>query len=708
MPSFRDISSQWNRTKDQTERLRNEALNVNANEDVQQAFLEEADANQDGKLTASELLATVDADKDGYLSDDELKALAIKARAGDFDRTTIKALGQMASARSTVTLFSKNEDGLFVGSEFFEAAKDNFQTVIPHNPRTVYPSRNLDRVRAIEPGVLAIQEQEGNSCGTTSLSMLMSYYQGHTLENAVPTIDNYIRANSQETSAFAQLTQLIELDGFTAPRDIVNYANDRGFRAGMQNDASIGQIKSYLDQGVPVMVLTDWNFKSGGERPRSADPDGASLHWVNVIGYEYAPHPDTEEPELQLVIANPHGRVQRVNEHDFLDVWSNLKLSVTENREVDTGMNRLLVAMVPSDESREIVAPDGQVRQAGDIAIPDGSDGLGGWAAQKASELMQAGSRLQENFANRNEQLIQEGLNGYARDGIKGLLSNLWSGDTEAIGRLRERAKSGDTETKAEILQELLNKGINRSQIQQLIYDILRDVPFGRDFDALLARVDTGQLAQRLENDSQAGKVLAWIAKSEADASGRTGPKFDAFARVLSKAHRHAALDHFLSSEHTQNHKLLQKVPAATVRTLVQDLMSGWTSGAEQKTIYELIRHTSPDQFTQLMSRLDMGQVAAELDSDRQLGNLTAWVIDNAIDTGNWTNLNEILRELSSLSNYTRADDVLGYALTHSSVKNKTGQIPAAYRNRMIDLLNDMSRWRSDEAVTALRALRRH
>lgn len=708
MPNFRDLSSQWNRTKDQTERLRNEALNVNANTDVQQAFLEAADADQDGQLTATELLALVDGNKDGYLSDDELKALAIKARAGDFDRTTIKALGQLASARSAVALFSRNEEGLFVASEALEAAKDNFQTVIPHNPRTVYPSRDLNRVRAIDAGVLAIQEQEGNSCGTTALSMLMGYYQGHTLENAVPTIDNYIRANSQETSAFAQMTRLIELDGFTAPRDIVNYANDRGFRAGMQNDASIGQIKSYLDQGVPVMVLTDWNFNSGGERPRGANPDGASLHWVNVIGYEYAPHPDTQAPELQLVIANPHGRVQRVNENDFLDVWSNLKLSVSESREVDTGMNRLLVAMVPQDETREIVAPDGQVRKAGDISIPRGTDGLGGWAAQKASELMQAGSRLQENLANRNEQLITEGLNGYARDGLKGLLSNLWSGDTAAIGRLRERAKSGNTDTKAEILNELLNKGINRSQIQQLVYDILRDVPFGRDFDTLLARVDTGKLAQRLENDSQAGKVLAWIAKSEADASGRTGPKFDAFARVLSKAHRHAALDHFLSSEHTQKHQLLHKVPAATVRTLVQDLMSGWTDGAEQKTIYELMRQTSPAQFTQLMSRLDMGQVAAELDDTRQLGHLTARVIDSAIQNGNWSHLNEVLRELSSLSNYSRADDVLGYALTDSRVKDKTARIPVAYRQRMIDLLDDITRWRSDEAVAALRALKRH
>lgn len=79
-------------------------------------------------------------------------------------------------------------------------------------------------------------------------------------------------------------------------------------------------------------------------------------------------------------MANPHGLIQRVNESDFDKVWAGsgpgLEQQIPGNQRINTGMQRLFVAMVPRDEEAEVAAPDGSVRKAGSISIPTGSDGI--------------------------------------------------------------------------------------------------------------------------------------------------------------------------------------------------------------------------------------------------------------------------------------------------------------------------------------------
>lgn len=742
-------------TANKASRLWDETSNLMANDEAVQSFIEDLDSNQDGKVTAAELKAKMDENKDGYLDSAELEKLAIKAGAADLDQTTIKALAQSANAGGQVVLFAEEQEAaepqakpttasttqpsqgtsalateldaeaepgvaevaepptepapkpVWKASQQLRQVKDSYRTLLPLS-ESVLPSREPDRLTGIRPGLFRIQEQEGNSCGTTSLSMLMKYFQGHTLENTVTTIDKYIRANG--TFSFALPTGKINdvaIDGYTAPRDIVNYARERGLRAGMENNSSISQLKAYLDKGVPVMVLTDWNFDgSNGKYPTKARPDGESLHYVNVVGYEYLKAEGSNKAELHLVIANPHGKLQYVPEKEFDKLWSNLELKVGD-KTVQTGFNQLMIAMLPRDEDAVIVAPDGSSRKAGDISIPTGSDGIKGWLAQKGSAVLQKAAGIQDDLAKRGVQLGDEISSGYQQDGVLGALRNLWQGDDREIGKLHKMAKEGSVSTRVAILNQLLDKGINRDNIQQLIYDILRETAWGKDFNSLIDAIDTRKLAERLSSDAKAGQVMAWIAKSEVGRKGATGPKFEAFASYMSENHRDGALKHFLDNDYTQKEKLLQKAPAALVRNMIEKLLSGITDSGEETAIYELFRATGWQQFEQVMSRLNMGSVAAELENTSQLGNLTAWVIDSGTRGGQWGNLSEILSHLESLSQYGRADDVLGIALTQSAVKDKLAQIPEHLRKRMIDLLDDVSRWRSDDAVAALKALKR-
>jgi hypothetical protein len=688
----------------------NQAKGFLRNDQSQASFLEENDHNHDGKVSVEELKAKFDVNQDGYLDAQELQNLALKAGAADFDTSTIKAMGaSIATAQAELSLFSKTTEGEWQTDKVLDETKTKGISAVPFSDRAL-ASRDLNQVSKARKGLFRVQEQVGNSCGTTSLSMMLKYFQGHTLENSVTTIDKYIRAQgSLEFLLPNGKIKSVAIDGYTAPRDIVKYANQQGMRAGLQNKSSITALKRMLDQGVPCLCLTDWNFAENGSKPSNASPDAESLHWVNVVGYEYQKNPKTQKSEMYLIVANPHGLIQHVAEKDFDKVWSGtgpgLEQKITGDKRINTGMQRLFVAMVPRDDEAIIVAPDGSTRKAVDIDIPTGSDGFRGKIAQIGTEVMQKAGKFQDDLTQRGIQLRQEAQAGWEKDGVWGAMKNLWGGDASQIKAIQARAKTATVEQKAQIVNELLNASINRSYIQDLVYDILKDASW-EQFPDLINQIDMRKLATRLENDTQAGQVLAWVAKIEVK-DGKTGPKFDSFAVCLAQNHRDAAIETFLNSHYTKEGQLLHKVPAAAVRLMVEKLMEGVTDGAEETAIYHLLQGTSWSQFDQVLSRLNMSTVASELENTAELGSLTAWVAELGLKTSHWSGLSEIITQLESTTEYGRADDVLGVALTADAVKGRLNEIPLHLRKRMINLMDDRTRWRSAAALKALEALKK-
>ena len=724
---------------DHARRIWDRTTQIVASDEAKASFLQQVDKDSDGKVTGSEIRDLADDNHDGYLDNSEIERLSIKASASDFDRTSIKAMAQAANAMPQLVLFEAeakpliesvenmaggkvpDKDGNTASAEpaapepalrtwhtakGIDELKQSYRTSIAFQPEAL-PSRNLEALKVVRPGLLRIQDQVGNSCGTTSLSMVLKFWQGHTVENSVPTIDKFIRAKGTLELALPGGKKNIDIDGFTAPRDIVQYAKTNGMRAGMKNEASVSDLKAFLDKGVPVMCLTDWNFAGGSyEKPAEGKPDAKSLHWVDLIGYEYQTNPETKKQELYFLVANPWGVLQHVSESDFKKVWSNLELEIPGGKRVNTGMNRLFVAMVPRDDDAPVVAPNGSATKAGDIAVPTGNDGIKGWLAKKTSDVLQDVSEFQTKLGNKGGQIESEMAAGYDKGGFMGALRNLWNGDQQELANLRAIATRGGVETKVHILEELMNKGINRAGIQQLIYDIIKDTPWGKDFDQLLEKIDTRTLAQKITNDQQAGQILAWIAKSEIDHGGKTGSKFEGFATCLAVDHRHAAIRRFVSDDYTVKGKLMEQVPASLIRDAVKKLSQGITGVGEESAIFEMLKATSWSQFDQIMSRLDMASLASELENDEQLGDVLGWVIDLGVRTSNWTNTSEILNRLGTWSEFSRADNVLGRALTQTGAKDKLAKIPAHLRSRMIDLMDDRTRWRTPDALSALAALK--
>lgn len=704
MPNLDRMRHYWDQT-----------TNLMANTDSQQQFMNELDGNQDGKVTAAELKTKMDTSRDGEIDAQELEAFALKASASDIDRTTIKSLGAAATrALPTLSLFEHSatdtEHKIWKMSADFDKNRDQLTTVLPHS-KVVLASRDLKAVSVARKGTMFIQEQRGNSCGTTSLSMLMKYFQGHNLENSVTTIDSHIRANGRlELGLPNGEVKGVDIDGFTAARDMVDYANSRGMRVGMKNNSSTSEIKDMLNRGVPCLCLTDWNFETSWPDPKGAKPDGKSLHWVNVIGYEYAENPTTKAQELHFLVANPHGAVQRISEKDFDTVWrggnDGLQLEIPKTGVVNTGMKRLFVAMVPKDDEARIVAPDGSARPARDIPIPTGNDGFRGKLAQMGSDLIQKAANFQDDMGKKGGQLIIEAQNGYSQDGIRGLIRNVLSGDASQINELRQQAKGASIERRAEIINGLLEQGVNREAAQNLTFEILRDASWS-EFPTLLDKIDAKKLSARLSNDSQAGQVMAWIARSEIERTGTTGNKFEIFAQHLSQAHRSDAINTFLNDKHMTEGGRFAKVSTGMLRDMIVKLMSGNTGSGEEKAIYNLLKATTPAQFDQVTSRLNMAQLAAELEDVNRLADITVRAIDLSSKNGRWGNVSEILTNLERIAEYTRADDVLGVALTQPQAKNQLGKIPAELRHRMVNLLDDVTRWRSDKAIAALNALKK-
>jgi uncharacterized protein YvpB len=178
-----------------------------------------------------------------------------------------------------------------------------------------------------------------NGCGTTSLAMVLSAWQNQPGAYTRETIDASIRRFNAPTS----------------PQNIVDFAQQQGFRAVAQNNGSVDNLKRFIDQGVPVQIMYD--------------PDGngadSTLHYVVVTDYQA----DATGNVTSLVLADPWGgKMKTVPVDEFKRRWDDLGMMGRS-----TGLNNLMVPMVPR-ENTPIVGKDGQIRQSKDIELPEGGN----------------------------------------------------------------------------------------------------------------------------------------------------------------------------------------------------------------------------------------------------------------------------------------------------------------------------------------------
>ncbi|HEY8212112.1 MAG TPA: C39 family peptidase [Myxococcaceae bacterium] len=232
-------------------------------------------------------------------------------------------------------------------------------------------SRNLP----LEPQ----NQGQTNSCGTTSLAMIESYF-GHPTTHE--QIDPEIRAFNLGT----------------APDDIASYANSHDLHASVKNEGSLEDLAKNVDNGVPTMVLTD----APGNK---ADPKNGENHYVVVTGYQR----DASGKITKVNVADPWGVKREMDAKDFDSRWAN-----SNQLGISTGNSRLMISFAP--KSGTVTGTDGVTRQARDIQLPhDSVDSYLDSIAYRSLE--RRGSDLAGG--------IQHGDIGKIAGGLYGVLTNI-------------------------------------------------------------------------------------------------------------------------------------------------------------------------------------------------------------------------------------------------------------------------------------------
>ena len=90
---------------------------------------------------------------------------------------------------------------------------------------------------------------------------------------------------------------------------MLDYANARGLRAGICNESNLEQLLALTDQGLPAIVMADWNFGSGHRPSVKRELDGLGTTYVVVLGSKIV------DDEKRIVVVHPTLGVRVIQAH---------------------------------------------------------------------------------------------------------------------------------------------------------------------------------------------------------------------------------------------------------------------------------------------------------------------------------------------------------------------------------------------------------
>ena len=154
------------------------------------------------------------------------------------------------------------------------------------------------RTPALGGNAFIIFEQYGNTCGPTSLEMVLHYYKKRV------TMKEIWWAGDIDSVEYG-----------TWPGEMRQALNELGVPAhlydadteGYRNDP-FERLRSYVDGNRPPCILIRYDDRN----------DTARYHWVVVVGYHY----DSDAGIDEYLIADPHGKFRWENRFQLNKVWS--------------------------------------------------------------------------------------------------------------------------------------------------------------------------------------------------------------------------------------------------------------------------------------------------------------------------------------------------------------------------------------------------
>lgn len=234
-----------------------------------------------------------------------------------------------------------------------------------------------------------------NACGTTSLSMIMSFWKNQPGAYSKELLDPEIR----------------QFDLPSSPHNLMEYARGQGFRASARNGSNLAEIKRLIDLGIPPQVLINppkaemqANGRLGLGASQWTDDWDTVLHYTVVTNYTT----DKDGNLVSVVLQDPQLGNLVVPAADFDRWWSNLKVVGQ-----DTGISRMILAVAPGDDT-PVAGRDGVVRAARDLQLP-ATDGIS--PAAMWFDVLTKGTNA----------------TGRTADGIAGAVRSAWDGLTGGI-----------------------------------------------------------------------------------------------------------------------------------------------------------------------------------------------------------------------------------------------------------------------------------
>ncbi len=157
----------------------------------------------------------------------------------------------------------------------------------------------------------------GSYCGPASLKMILDYWHIHKTE--------------EEAAAACHRDPELGTDDAALKKAAESY----GLEVEIENNASFGSIRRWLDRGIPVIV--DWFTRGRKEYGDEEVPDG---HYSVVVGLDDS-HIYLQDPEI--------GGLRTLERDDFTRVWFDFKPAFINSW--DDMIIRQLIAIYPPDRT---------------------------------------------------------------------------------------------------------------------------------------------------------------------------------------------------------------------------------------------------------------------------------------------------------------------------------------------------------------------
>ncbi len=216
---------------------------------------------------------------------------------------------------------------------------------------------------------------------------------------------------------------------------------------------------------------------------------------------------------------------------------------------------------------------------------------------------------------------------------------------------IRQQAQQSPLQDRVALINQYMDERWTDRGEETLIFNVLKDTP-DKDFLPLIEMLDTGKLANEIENETQAATLLDRMASAYEKQNGQpAGPKLSTYLQRLTEDHREGVVRQFLK----RNPEAKAALPPEVLKTMTQNLMNGGTDGTEEYVTQRLLTEATATQFDGVMAQADTAYF------DQLVDELETYQVSNIINKALWSSNPDTRAQGMAL--YDRLKDPFSYTV---------------------------------------------